>query len=54
MDGDEIQWREILATLAAIDYPGEFTFEPVGLLANLETLNYIGRAPERLAALQKN
>ena len=54
IEGDEIQWREIFATLAAIDYPGEFTFEPVGLLANLETLNYIGRAPERLAALQKN
>ncbi len=54
VDGDEIQWHEIFSTLAAIDYPGEFTFEPCGLLANLETLNYIGRAPERLAALQKN
>ena len=54
IEGDEIQWHEIFATLAAIDYPGEFTFEPRGMLANLETLNYIGRAPERLAALQKN
>ena len=51
IEGDEIQWREIFATLAAIDYPGEFTFEPRGMLANLETLDYIGRAPERLAAL---
>ena len=54
VEGDEIQWHEIFATLAAMDYPGEFTFEPIGLLANLQTLNYIGRAPDRLAALQKN
>ena len=54
INGDEIQWREIFATLAAMEYPGEFTFEPAGLLANTETLNYIGRAPEQLAALQEN
>ena len=54
IEDDEIQWREIFATLAAMDYPGEFVFEPTGLLANLETLNYIGRAPERLAALHDN
>ena len=54
INGDEIQWREIFATLAAMEYPGEFTFEPAGLLANTETLNYIGRAPEKLAALQEN
>ena len=35
-----------------MDYPGEFVFEPIGLLANLETLKFIGRAPERLAALK--
>ena len=52
VEGDEIQWHEIFTTLAAIDYPGEFTFEPRGMLANLETLSYIGQAPERLAALQ--
>ena len=54
INGDEIQWREIFSTLAAMEYPGEFTFEPAGLLANTETLNYIGRAPEKLAALQEN
>ena len=52
VEGDEIQWHEIFTTLAAIDYPGEFTFEPRGMLANLESLDYIGKAPERLAALQ--
>ena len=52
IEGDQIQWREIFATLAAMDYPGEFTFEPGGMLANLQTLNYIGHAPERLAALR--
>lgn len=52
VEGDEIQWREIFAALAAIDYPGEFTFEPCGMLANLQTLDFIGRAPERLAALR--
>ena len=54
INGDEIQWREIFSTLAAMEYPGEFTFEPAGLLANTETLKYIGRAPEKLAALQEN
>ena len=52
IEGDEIQWREIFETLAAMNYPGEFVFEPIGLLANLETLKFIGRAPERLAALK--
>lgn len=52
IEGDKLQWREIFATLASIDYPGEFTFEPRGMLQNLETLDYIGKAPERLAALQ--
>lgn len=52
VEGDKLQWREIFETLATIDYPGEFTFEPRGMLANLESLDYIGKAPERLAALQ--
>jgi len=54
VEGDEIQWGEIFAGLAAHNYGGEFTFEPAGMLANLETLDYIGRAPERLAALVGN
>ena len=52
VEGDKLQWREIFEALAAIDYPGEFTFEPRGMLANLETLDYIGKAPDRLAALK--
>ena len=52
VEGDEIQWRELFERLAAINYPGEFTFEPGGMLANMETLDYIGHAPEHLAALQ--
>ena len=54
VEGDEIQWHELFAGLAAMNYPGEFTFEPAGMLANIETLEYIGRAPERLAALGGN
>ena len=54
VEGDEIQWGEIFTGLAAHNYGGEFTFEPAGMLANLETLDYIGRAPERLAALVGN
>ncbi len=52
VDGDEIQWRELFEMVGKVDYPGVLNFEPRGLLENHpDTLGYIERAPENLAAL---
>ena len=51
VDGDEIQWRELFEMVRTVNYPGDFNFEPQGMLADLDTLDYIERAPEGLAAL---
>ena len=50
-----MQWREIFVALAPMDYRGDFTtFEPAGMLANMETLSCIGRAPARLTNPEPN
>ena len=51
VDGDEIQWRELFEMVRAVNYPGDFNFEPRGMLTDLETLDYIERAPEKLVDL---
>ena len=52
VEGDQIQWRELFEMVGKVDYPGVLNFEPRGLLENHpDTLDYIQRAPERLAAL---
>ena len=52
VEGDEIQWRELFEMIGKVDYPGVLNFEPRGLLENHpDTLGYIERAPEHLAAL---
>ena len=50
VEGDEIQWQELFQMARAVDYPGDFNFEPRGILANPETLDYVERAPQRLGA----
>ena len=51
VDGDEIQWRELFEMVRTVNYPGDFNFEPRGMLAALDTLDYVERAPEGLATL---
>lgn len=52
VEGDQIQWRELFEMIGRVDYPGLLNFEPRGLLDNHpDTLEYIQRAPQRLAAL---
>ena len=51
VDGDEIQWLELMRMVQSFEYPGFFNFEPAGMLANLDTLEYVQQAPARLAAL---
>ena len=48
MDGDEIQWHELFQMAHTVNYSGYFNFEPRGMLADHETLNYIEQAPEKL------
>lgn len=51
VDGDEIQWRELFEMVRAINYPGDFNFEPRGMLTSPETLDYVERVPEKLVDL---
>ena len=54
VDGDEIQWHELFQMAHTVNYSGYFNFEPRGMLADHETLNYIEQAPEKLFNLSSS
>jgi len=49
--GDEIQWVELFRMLRAVDYPGDFNFEPSTELMHPGVLGFTSRAPERIVGM---
>ena len=51
VEGDGIQWVELFEKLRAVDYPGDFNFEPSGDPVHAGALDYTSRAPRRIVEM---